>query len=277
MPSPRVPIVETVLKAWVDAFRAIRAMPVVALCALVILAVLGVTSWWVSVAVLLSPGRTVQQWLASPTWFVLSLLNTSLQVVLLAPLMMAVQRFVIRREIARWYPLNPLRPSYLHFVGIALAIYLAYRAPELIGLLARSAADLPVGVDGAIWLLTLPLIIAVVIVALRKVALFAAIAAFARNASWRGMAAADAGNTFRIALVMLAVWLPGTVYSALVTAYFPMPRGNIEMGGILLALAVWLPQLPVMSAIAAAVARIYMAIEMPLEAPATEAERQAIA
>jgi hypothetical protein len=180
MPSPRVPVIETVLKAWIDAFRAIRAMPVLAFVALVILAAVGVGAWWLTITVLLSPGRTVDQWLESPTWFMLTVINASLQIVLLAPLAIAVQRFVIRRDVARGYPLNPLRPSYLHYVVVALAIYLAYRAPELISILT------PVSVG--LWLLTPVLTIAVLVVALRKIALLPAIAVYAPNATWRGVA-----------------------------------------------------------------------------------------
>jgi len=276
MPSPRVPIVETVLKAWVDAFRAIRAMPVVAVCALVILAVVGVVAWWVSVAVLLNPGRTVLEWIASPTWFALYLINTSLQIVLLAPLAIAVQRFVIRRDVARRYPLNPLRPSYLNYVGVALAINLAFRLPDLMRVLAPYVLTLSVWIEMAIWLLTVGLMIAVLIVALRRIALFAAIAVNAPNASWRGVVPADAGNTFRIMLIVLAIWLPGAVYGFLVNFYFPL-SGSPYTRGVVLALLIWLPQLPIISAFAAASARIFMALEAPATTSATSDESIAVA
>lgn len=263
MPAPRVPIVETVLKAWIDAFHAIRAMPLVAAVALVILAAVGVAAWWLSVAVLLSPGRTVDQWLDSPTWFVLSVLNSGLQIVLLAPLAIAVQRFVIRGDVAKRYPLDPLRPSYLHFVGMAIAIYLAYRAPQLINILMPASIGL--------WLLTPVLTIAVMVVASRKIALFPAIAVYAPNATWRGVASTDEGNTFRIVLILFVIWLPGAVYSWLVTFHLPIPRTAYDMGGSILALAVWLPQLPIIAAFAAAAARIYMALSEPA-AVATQAE-----
>jgi hypothetical protein len=276
MPSPRVPIVATILKAWADAFRAIAAMPAVALFALVILAVVGVVAWWVSVAVLLNPGRTVLEWLASPTWFVLFLINTSLQIVLLAPLCIAVQRFVIRRDIARRYPLNPLRPSYLNYVAVALAINLAFRLPDLMRVLAPYVLTLSVWIELGIWLLTLALMIAVLIVALRRIALFAAIAVNAPNATWRGIAPADAGNTFRIMLIMLAIWLPGAIYGFLVNSYFPLP-GSPYTGGIVLALLIWLPQLPIIGAFAAASARIFMALEAPATATAARDESVAVA
>jgi hypothetical protein len=260
MPSPRVPIVETVSKAWIDAFRAHRAMPVVAICALVILAAIAVVAFFAVEAILMNPGRSVKQWLESPTWFVFVVFNSSIQIVLLVPLAMAVQRFVIRRDIARWYPLHPLRPSYLHYVGTALALNLAYRSPDLISILLPEARELPYAVNFAIALVTFILMIVVVIAAVRKIALFAAIAVNAPNANWRAFAPADAGNTFRIVLVLLGVLLPAAVCGALLNAYLPIPRWPNETGGLVLAFAMVLLQLPTIIAFGAAVARIYMAI-----------------
>lgn len=275
MPSPRVPIFETVLKAWAEAFRAIRAMPVVAFFALVILAAAGIASWWGSVAFLLLPGRTVDEWLASPAWFVLSLVSSSLQIVLLAPLSIAVQRFVIRRDIARGYSLNPLKPSYSRYVAAALAVNLAYRSPDLLRILAPGGDMLPVGGVIAIWLLTLGLMITVLVVALRRIALFGAIAVGAPNATWRGIAPADAGNTFRIIAVVIGISLPGAIWGLLVHALLPLASGPNDVAGYVRALAIWLPQLPVICAFAAAAARIFMVIEAP--APATRADELAIA
>src|SRR4051794_3823841 len=98
MPAPRVPIIETVCKGWIDAFRAVRAMPVAVLCALAVLAAMSVASYFSVMAILLNPGRTVDGWLNSPTWFVFQLFNGGLQIVLLAPLAIAIQRYVIRHD-----------------------------------------------------------------------------------------------------------------------------------------------------------------------------------
>jgi hypothetical protein len=106
MPSPRVPIIETVSKAWIDAFGAVRAMPVIAVTALVIHFIIGVGVFFASMALLLDPGRTVAEWISSPAWFAFGLLNAALLIVLLAPLMIAVHRYVIRGDVARHYPLN---------------------------------------------------------------------------------------------------------------------------------------------------------------------------
>jgi hypothetical protein len=278
MPSPRVPIIETVLGAWVDAFRAIRAMPVVARWAQVILSATGIAAWWVSVTLLLGGGRTVDEWLASPSWFVITLINTSLQIVLLAPLAIAVQRFVIRGDVARGYPLNPLRPSYLTYVGTALAINLAFRLPDLIRMLAANVDGMPAAGEIAIWYVTLAFMISVPIVVLRRIAIFSAIAINAPNARWRNAVPVDAGNTFRIILIALAIWLPGAIYGVLVHAYVPMPRSPNEIGGaLLLPLAIWLPQLVIISAFAAACARVYTALAEPKAAPAERAPGAAVA
>jgi hypothetical protein len=120
--------------------------------------------------------------------------------------------------------------------------------------------------------------IAVPIVVLRRIAIFSAIAINAPNARWRNAVPVDAGNTFRIILIALAIWLPGAIYGVLVHAYFPMPRSPNEIGGaLLLPLAIWLPQLPIIGAFAAAGARVYMALAEPEAAAAERASGTAVA
>lgn len=255
----RVPVVDTIVGAWTDAIRAVRAMPVVVVSALAIYAVLAAVMYFAGGTVLKNPGRSLEQWLASPTWFVFHLFNTSLQIVLLAPLVMAIHRYIIRGEAARHYPLHPLRPSYLHYVGVVLALNCLCRVPDLARVLVQGV---PI-VDALIWLGTIPLVIALVLGALRKVALLAAIAANGPNANWGEFPLADGGNTFRIVLVLFVVLIPRAIAGILLNAWLPVPNWPHDTGGLVLTFSLVLVQVLILIVFGTAVARIYMAVETP--------------
>jgi hypothetical protein len=268
MPAPRVPIIATVSKSWIDAFRAIRAMPVVAACALTLHALIAVGVFFTAGAILMNNGRSATQWISSPSWFVFGIFNATVQIVLLAPLLIAVHRYVIRGDVARSYPLHPLRPSFLRYVGTLILIVCAYRATDLISILlpAMLASDAASGIE----LLSFGLMIAVVVVHMRHIALFPAIAVNAPNASWSAVTPADAGNVFRILVVLACVVLPAAVCGWLLRSFLGTPDWPYLTGGVVLSLAMSLVQLPFMCALGAAMARIYLAIEtVAVPAPAS--------
>jgi hypothetical protein len=277
MSPPRVPILETILKAWADGFRAIRDMPVVAACALVLLAAIATGAFFAAGAILLSPGRSVQQWAASPAWFVFGVFNGSARIVLLAPLAIAVHRYIICGERARRYPLNPLRPSYLRYVGTALAIFVVFRLPEMIGLVLRPAREILV-FDLPFTVLMLAMMVTVAVVVLGKIALFPAIAVNAPNASWRAMPQADAGNAMRIIVILIAIVGPGQLAGWLAYNYVPAPHWPGGAGQLVPSLAMVLLDVPVLCALAAAMSRIYLAVDTsPAPAPAIAANQPAVA
>jgi hypothetical protein len=111
----------------------------------------------------------------------------------------------------------------------------------------------------------------VVIAALRKIALFPAIAVNAPNATWRSFTPADAGNTFRIVLVLLGVLLPVAICGKLLHDLLPL-RSPGDTRGVVLALVMAALQLPAIAASAAAFARIYLAIGKPADVPVSRAE-----
>jgi hypothetical protein len=270
---PRLPIIATIWGSWTDAMRAIRAMPVVSVCALVLHAAVAVGTLFAIFAILLSPGRTVEEWLTSPAWFAFSLVNVGIRIILLAPLFIAIHRFVIRGEIASRYPLHPLRPSYLKYIGTAFVLFCVSRAPDLISVVLP--LGLPFSANLAIAIVTFALMGAVAIVVVRKIALFPAIAVNAPNASWGQVAPADAGNVARILIVLAGVLLPFVIVSLVQIAYLPLPG---ETGALMITLAMALVQLPVMCAFAAAMARIYLAIGTSVEAaPVVAAQKPATA
>lgn len=254
----RVPVFQVVWSAWRDALRAIRAMPAVTGCAVGLYALISIGVFLAVETIVMNPGRSFSQWISSPAWFVFGLFNTSAQIVLLAPFAIAVHRFVILGEAATSYPLRPLRPSYLHYVGIALVLNFAYRAPDLMGLLLPHG--LPYIADLAIAAATFALMLSVVIAALRKIALFPAIATHAPRASWRETVPASAGNVLRIAVVVAGVALPAVVMLSLLHLYMPAPNWPNHTGQLVVSFSMVLVQVPPLAAMAAAIARIHLAL-----------------
>jgi hypothetical protein len=268
MSHQSVPILETILKAWTDGFRAMRDMPLVAACALVLLVLVATGVYFATGAILLNSGRSAQEWVESPAW---------LTFVMLAPLFMAVHRYVIGGAVARQYPLNPLRPSYLRYVGMALAVYAALKLPEMIGVLLAPARTLLL-FDLLFALLTTAMMITVAVVVLGKIALFPAIAVNARSASWRDTPLADAGNLMRTIAVMIAIIGPAQLAAWLVHGYLPAPHWPNGNEQLVRSLALVLVDLPTLCALAAAMARIYLAVGASAEpARAASAGQQSVA
>ena len=200
-----------------------------------------------------------------------------MRIVLLAPLVMAVLRYVIRADRATRYPLHPLRPSYLRFTGTALAIYFAFRLPELIGVLLTPVRAFSI-FDLLFSLLMIATMVAVAVVALTRITLFAAIATNAPNASWRTTPAASAGNVLRIVVILVGIIGPAEIVGWLAHAYLPTPQWPGGTGQIMTSLVIALIDLPLLCALGAAVARIYLAIGVANSAaPAAAAPRPAIA
>ena len=252
-------------------------MPFVTLSALVILVTIALVTYFVVPGMLLSPGRSLDEWLQSPAWFVLQLFNSSLDIVLLAPFFIAIHRYVVRGDVARLYPLHPLKPSYLRYVGTALALNLAYRLPDLIRILAPGRDQLSAATNVAIVVVTFSLMLTVALVVVRKIALFPAIAVNAPKATWHAFAPADAGNTFRIILVLFGTLVPGMICGVLLTFGVQAPRWPDEIGGAALSLALALLQLLTIAVAAAAMARIYTAMSAPVEAREARAGTPAVA
>ena len=98
MSHASVPILDTILKSWTDAFRAMRDMPVVAACGLVLYSLIAVGVFLAAGAILMHRGRSVDEWAASPAWLVFVVFSAAVRVMLLAPLFIAIHRYVIRDE-----------------------------------------------------------------------------------------------------------------------------------------------------------------------------------
>ena len=68
----------------------------------------------------------------SPWLPVISIVSGVVQAILLAPLAIAVHRFVILGETANRYPLEPASSRYLRFVGFAILVKILWQIPSTI-------------------------------------------------------------------------------------------------------------------------------------------------
>jgi hypothetical protein len=123
--------------------------------------------------------------------------------------------------------------------------------------MAPPAHTLPFIFNAAIGATTLLLMVGVIIVFLHRIALFPAIAANTANSTWREITRADAGNVVRILVVLAGAILPAMIIGVLLYAWLPQPN---TAGALVLLLAMSLLQIPTLCAVAAATARIYLAI-----------------
>jgi hypothetical protein len=261
MQPQHLPILQTIARAWTDAALAIRAMPLVAGCALIVQALVALCAFLAIDVILLNSGRSVSEWLASPAWFAASLVDGGLRIVLLAPMAIAIHRYVIRGEAARRYPLQPLRPSYQRYVGTALALFMAWRAPDLISL--ALPPELPFVVNLWVFAATAFLMVVVGVAVLQRITLFAAIAAYAPHANWRETEPAGAGNVLRIVAVLAGILGPCLLAGMLLRAWLFWLDWPSTKFLLALTLSLAFVQYVALCAVAAAVSRIYLAIGAP--------------
>ena len=260
MSQPSAPILDTILKSWTDAFRAIRDMPLVAACGLVLQALIVTGMFFAGAWLLLHDGRSVDEWIASPAWSMFLFFSAAIRVLLLAPLFIAIHRYVIRGQHAAWYPLNPLRPSYLRYVAAALAAVLAFRLPGLLGVLLASAREF-VLFDLIYTVLSWATMVMVVVMILGKVTVFPAIAVNAPKAGLFDTDFPSVGQLMRTIAVVLGIVGPMQLAGWLVQVYVPAPFWPNATGQIVPTLVRVLVEFPAICALAAAMARLYLATE----------------
>jgi hypothetical protein len=276
MQPQHLPILQTIARALIDVVRAIRAMPLVAVCALAVQALAALGAFLAIDLILQNSGRSVSEWLGSPAWLVAGVLDGGLRIILLAPFAIAIHRFVIRGEAARRYPLQPLRPSYQRYVGTAFVLVTAFRTPDLIALLLPP--KLPFVVDLWIFAMTALLMVVLAVALLQRITLFAAIAVHAPRATWRDTEPAGAGNVLRTVAVLAGVLGPCFVASIVLRAWLLAFDWSTGKFVLVLTFTMALVQYVALCAMATATSRIHLAIGVPLMAAQTASdERPALA
>jgi hypothetical protein len=258
MSHASAPILDTILKSWADAFRAIRDMPLVTACGLVLHIVIVTGTFFAASFILMHDGRNVEEWSSSPAWFVFIVFNAAIRVVLLAPLFIAIHRYVIRGETARSYAANLLRPSYTRYLGAALVALVAFRLPELMGVLLASVREVLL-VNLLFMLLTWATMLTVAVFVLSKITMFPAIAVGASKANWFDAEVASVGQLMRTVAVVIGILGPAELAGWLLQVYAPAPFWPSGNGQIVPTLARVLVDFPAICALAAAMARLYLA------------------
>jgi hypothetical protein len=251
MANTKPPVVETAVIAWGDAFRAIGAMPVVAGIAFALVLVTSLASF----AIIPDPYALV----GSPWLPVLSIVSSIVQAVLLAPLAIAVHRFVLLGERTGRYPLEPGSSRYMRFVGFAILVKILWLIPSTIQTLSLGAKDNP-GLMAGIGIVVLALFITVIIVVVRRAILFPAIAIDAPGATWSNAGLDTKGSSWRVAIIFFLTALPvvvvaGPLYWLLLTPPAQPSTGSWVIFSVIGAVI----GVPALCAFAAAASHIFRA------------------
>jgi hypothetical protein len=207
--SPATSLYSIWFRCWADAIGGIVRMPAVALVTFAVLIPLEAVN---STLVLSGEGKSV----------VIRLASAIAQAFLLAPLLIAVHRYVLLSEVTRHYSLRPFG-RYLRFAGYALIF-------EVITEIATQF----IAKAGSYWAFAIQIIglIVLLYVALRILILFPAIAIDAPGASWRQAMRESRGQSLALLLTVLLASLPlvlivfvfGTVV-AIIASPNPEPSG----------------------------------------------------
>jgi hypothetical protein len=127
-----LPVIETAAIAWRDAFQAIDVMPVVAGIAFVLYLVVSLA---VSALAISAINPNPFALIGSPWLPIISIIAGIVQAALLAPLAIAVHRFVLLGEKTNRYPLEPKSSRYLRFVGFSILVKILWLIPFIEDLL----------------------------------------------------------------------------------------------------------------------------------------------
>jgi hypothetical protein len=204
--QPKPPVIETAAAAWRDAFRAIGAMPEVTGIALVLVLATSLAGF----AIFPNPYALVR----SPWLPVISIVSGVVQAILLAPLAIAVHRFVILGETANRYPLQPRSSRYLRFVGFAILVKILWQIPSTIQGFINPAFS------RAFRIVAFVLSITVIIIVVRRAILFPAIAVDAPGATWSNAGLDTKGSSWRVVFIFVLTALPVSVIGVLL--YWPL-------------------------------------------------------
>jgi hypothetical protein len=251
MAEKKPPVIETAVIAWRDAFRVIEVMPVVAGIAFVLSLVMSLSIY----AINTNPYALV----GSP-WLPIILIGASIvQAVLLAPLAIAVHRFVLLGEKTNRYPLDPTSSRYLRFVGFAILVKILWQIPSTI----ESLIPADSGLAGVVGIPAFVLVITVVIMVVRRAILFPAIAIDAPGATWSKARLDTKGSSWRVAFVFVLTALPILVINGLLawlwlsglTSEAQPSAGSFLFFSVIEAVIA----IPALCAFAAAASHIYLA------------------
>jgi hypothetical protein len=242
----RPTILASAMLAYSDTARAIRAMPALLLVALIVGGgrVLVERAFGLSVSDTALTGKTL----------LIKLVVGVAYCILLAPVWIAIYRFVILNEVTRRYALDTANPRFQIFCAWSIVFFLLFEALGLVVQAIAPDGDVRTGLEMA-------LVFATFAVTASLALLFPAIAADAPAASLRNAFADLAGSFGRAFTILLAILLPITIVAL---------AGLSALGGageaVASDVAGWLLVVCLELLWAAAAARLYMALAVRLRA-----------
>ena len=204
MAEGRLPIMRATKLVYSDLLRMARAMPALLAAAAVILVAINTFDMF------LPRGMKT----ALPVVFVMSVTRTFL----MTPVLIAVHRFVVLREVAPRYRLAPVEPRFIRFFVWSLAFAAFSLAIGLLESALRAMSVPPFTVT----IIVFSVVIGGCIVALRLTVLFPAIAVDAPSATARQAFADTRGHFWNIAIIGFVAALP-ILAATLVLAFVLWP------------------------------------------------------
>jgi hypothetical protein len=252
-------IVGTAVAGWRDAFNAIAAMPATCGITFVILLVLS------GLSVLFIPQPTIEEGGAGIG--VINIIAGIIQSFLVAPLAIAVHRYVLMGERATGYALDPSSPRYLRFVGFAVLVNLLLLVPSLIITVAPPEGQ-NVALAAGGGLAAFVLFIVILIVVLRRAILFPAIAVDAPGAGWSNARNDTKGNSWRVFFVLLCTVIPVLAVSLPLYWLLMRPPTVTATTRLVFVVLSTMIQVPTICAFAAVASHLFRAFADRLARPA---------
>jgi hypothetical protein len=232
------------ITAWRDAFDAVSKMPVaLSIATLAVLALIAVT------APLLERVEVGGE--------LLGFLVGIVQGFLLTPVAIAVHRFVLLGERAGGYRLDPREPRFWRFFVFTVIIQVIIAVPSaLVGAIDNVSGPLA----AVVGVLGFALLIVALIVMLRTLILFPAIAVDAKGTDWGNALRDSKGHSWRLLFIVIVVGTP------LIVVYLPFffwlwwPDGPTGTGAIVMAVLEAVETVLATAAYAALASRLFAAL-----------------
>jgi hypothetical protein len=215
--SRPLPVMQTVVTAYGDVWRALRAMRMLFAAGLLIVLAIGVAED------LIPPPL----WKGAVTGTLFGFAADVIKSFCLAPMLIAIHRFIILDEITPGYAPDPAEPGFMMFFGWLVALSaaeaLVFLLPDILGWLGVP----PFAASIAFFVA----LAAMLVVAMRLSILFPAIAIQAPGAHLAQAIADSRGRLVRTVLAFVLTVLPCAAAAVLVTIMFG--RGAMKTGSML--------------------------------------------
>ena len=195
-------IIPAVTLAYSDARRILRAMTM-----LVVFAVL------IALAIKVAEDFFPERVWGGPVGTALSLALGAVESFCLTPIMIAFHRFIILDEVAPGYVVDPGRPGFMAFFGWLVALSIL-RVLVVVAQETLTALGVPVLIAVVPTLVVLSVVI---ILSLRLIILFPALAVNARGANAPNALADSEDHVFRIFMIFVLAGLPFPVLAIAIT------------------------------------------------------------